>query len=205
MALEAMHAGSVHDLILMDMRMPGLDGYSATRKLRDEGVRCPIIALTAYAMKDDEQKCLDAGCDAYLTKPIEPCEFFETIRKYLPGIGKEVPREPEQEPRAIASEKAGDARFQPLLEKYLARLPGMLDQLQVARAEGEFDTLCTVVHRLRGTAANYGFPQITAAADKCETVLRTQSTSEHHLNESLDRLTRLVGMAIEMRNNEEIF
>lgn len=88
--------------------------------------------------------------------------------------------------------------------KYLTRLlPEMLDLLQNARIEKDFDTLCAVVHRLRGTATNYGFPRISAVADKCETTLRTQPTSENPPNESLDQLTNLVTMAIDTWKSEE--
>jgi PAS domain S-box-containing protein len=71
------------DLILMDMQMPRLNGFEAARKLRKQGIRTPIVALTAGAIKGDEQKCLEAGCDEYLTKPIDRKELLRVLGQYL--------------------------------------------------------------------------------------------------------------------------
>lgn len=73
-----------YDLILMDMQMPVMDGLEATRKLRRAGNYTPIISLTANAMQEDRKKCIDAGANYYLSKPIDFKEFYSTLQKYLP-------------------------------------------------------------------------------------------------------------------------
>ena len=71
------------DLILMDLQMPRMDGYTATKTLRDRGIKCPILALTADAIQEHIDRCIASGCNGYLTKPIEPAALIDAVAKYF--------------------------------------------------------------------------------------------------------------------------
>jgi two-component system cell cycle response regulator DivK len=86
--IEGVSAAETHhpDLILMDIQLPGIDGYEATRRIKaNSNLRnIPIIVVTSYALSGDDAKAFEAGCDAYVAKPYSPRELLKKIREYLP-------------------------------------------------------------------------------------------------------------------------
>lgn len=84
---EAIELARAHapDLILMDLHLPGMDGFSTTRMIKEDATikNIPVVALTAYAMAGDAERAMEAGCDGYITKPIDPDEFPRTIAAHL--------------------------------------------------------------------------------------------------------------------------
>ena len=88
-----LHAQNAFDAILMDVQMPRLDGYNATRMIREKeaqsGKHVAIIAMTANAMKGDRETCLEAGMDDYISKPVRSAELYAVLEKYAPDADKE--------------------------------------------------------------------------------------------------------------------
>eukprot|EP00913_Durusdinium_trenchii_P005659 g5277.t1 len=88
---ESMKAGTPYDMVILDMQMPKLDGYQTAKALRELGYSRPIIALTADAMQGDMTRCIESGCNDYLSKPIDKLELLTKIREYVDGTASHTP------------------------------------------------------------------------------------------------------------------
>jgi CheY-like chemotaxis protein/anti-sigma regulatory factor (Ser/Thr protein kinase) len=185
--LGAQADGRPFDVILMDMRMPRMDGYTAVRLLRGEEVRTPIIALTAQAVGEDDRRCLASGCDAYVAKPIDEAALLQTVSRLARCEAvADGPSAPSMT-GGRGTNLAHDAGFAAAAMRYAAGLNDSAEQLRSAWMVRDHRVLLEVTHRLRGTATNYGFPEITRAAGECEILLRAPA-DEPILRTAIDRL-----------------
>jgi len=178
-ALQALE-GEAFDLVLMDVQMPEMDGLQATRAIREKeqatGGHIPIVAMTAHAMKGDRERCLAAGMDGYVSKPIRTKELLETIESLAaPGISPEpavslAPRPTEAlDCGALLARVEGDAELlSRVVELFLEDCPRLLKAVREAVARGDAKALERAAHTLKGSLCNFSARKAEETARKLE-------------------------------------
>ncbi|MGH9454388.1 MAG: response regulator, partial [Terriglobia bacterium] len=209
-AVDAVLKGGFH-MVLMDVQMPEMDGFEATAAIREwegkHGGYVPIVAMTAHAMKGDRQRCLDAGMDEYLTKPVER----QTLGAMIDAMhGKNQPR------KAVHKAEDENVDLQEMLtlfdgdEELLGEVAGLfldvypeqMGQIQTAIASSDAGTLERTAHSLKGAAANFGAKDVAACAQRLEQMgrsgqLQGAESAGTELESTLDRLaTVLSGIGV---------
>jgi two-component system sensor histidine kinase/response regulator len=181
-AVEAC-ARQTYDAILMDCQMPQMDGFKATAFIRQrEGLarHTPIIALTASVTAEDRQRCLSAGMDDYLSKPVPREALASTLRKWIPTVGTPPAVETSATPSTLSPSHplrvleahAGPRALAEVIDVFLQTIPRRLDDLRQAHARGDAESIRAVTHSLKGASAQIGARGMADICVQIEAVVR---------------------------------
>jgi PAS domain S-box-containing protein len=183
-----------YDLVLMDRQMPVMDGLAATRAIREweQANRrrpTPIIALTAAALKGDQEKCMAAGCTAYLSKPIKQEALLQAIKDCSEDTSLAESEGSRTRPIFVHA----DPKFADLIPGFLEHRRQNVIVMQDALDRGDFETVAMLGHGMRGAGGSYGFPAITdigAALEQAATDIDREASRKWvaELSSYLDRV-----------------
>jgi CheY-like chemotaxis protein len=209
------------DIVFMDLQMPEMDGLTATRLLRDTPhlQQLPIIAMTAHALVEERQRCLEAGMNDHVSKPIEPDALFATLMRWGRPRQEQGARAESRAAKApddailpeidgvdlagALSRVAGNKRlYRDLLEQFAAKQAEINSQIVAAIHSGDNKLAEQILHTLKGVAGNIGLGSISVAAEKLERAVREQDSAVPALAEEFTRVANRQVEAIEsaMRN-----
>jgi CheY-like chemotaxis protein/HPt (histidine-containing phosphotransfer) domain-containing protein len=209
---------SSFDLIFMDMQMPILDGYGAVKEIRDiernkDLLRTPIVAMTAYAMQGDREKCLSADMDAYLSKPARASEIIATIKQLVPEKNDHVVQPELNEPVRIEQtstifnkdellERLGgrEEMFRRFLDMFHKNVAGYMDLLSAAIDLNDHEQVRIHAHSIKGAAANISAGQIRETAATIES-----QAMEGTIDEASSLFTQLKEDIAVFQNETSVF
>ncbi|HIG43971.1 MAG: response regulator [bacterium] len=167
-----------YDLVLMDVSMPMMDGYEAVGRMRKQGLKIPIIALTAHAMKGAEEKCLAAGYSGYMTKPIDIEKLTADLAKNLnaesvvdsENTWKNSHKQPRGHNKEVirSSLLTANPKISELVARFIIRLDEQLGLVEQAFDQGDFEEVARISHWLKGSAGSIRFHEFTEPAKKLE-------------------------------------
>jgi CheY-like chemotaxis protein/HPt (histidine-containing phosphotransfer) domain-containing protein len=165
------------DLVLMDVEMPEMGGFEATAHIRrregDTGKHVPILALTAHAMKGDRERCLQAGMDGYVSKPIQARELYQAIAELLPASTEAVVSTVILDRGEALEHVGGDPELlRELTDVFLQDCPRMMEEARDALQAGDILKLKRAAHSIKGAAGILGGKLVFEAALRLETIAR---------------------------------
>ncbi len=193
-----------YDLILMDVQMLEMDGLETTRQIRalkdkNENSEIPIVALTAHAMPGDKEKCIKAGMNGYLTKPIHAKKLINIVGQY--EVHKESDDESQNKENSSGILFATDdvlkrfdgnlELFKEMQKMFFDSIHDAMDQLTAAVDSWDFKTILRIAHSLKSSAANVGIMRVSEQAKKIE--ISAQKHDKDNINKQLVELARLIG------------
>ena len=167
-------AERVFDVVFMDVQMPEMDGLTATKAIRERekavGGHIPIIAMTAHAMKGDRERCLAAGMDGYLSKPVKGEEIEQTLAALLPAENAPLPSKPMAWDRSKALERLGgdETLLQQILAIFLEEYPKHVAKLESAISSQNPEQLERTAHSLKGELSYMGATEVSQLARRLE-------------------------------------
>ncbi len=170
--------GEVFDLVLMDVQMPVMDGYTAVGLMRERNFTLPVIAMTADAMVGAQQKCLDAGYSEYMTKPVDIDRLIGRLAEHLGGERLAEPpamtaNQPNDMPlvdenKIYSTLPVSNPKFRKVVENFVTRLGERLAAIDTAWQQRDYDELNRLGHWLKGSSGSVGFSEFVEPAREFE-------------------------------------